>query len=681
MHILTRFFLGFLIFAVLGPVTGVAAQQEPVESPRALIVTIDGEIATTTPALLSRATREVRSLGARYLVLEISSTGGRIDSMREVNDTLRALRKDDITTVAYVDEFAFSAAAMIALTCDRIFMKPGSSIGAATPVKYNPLTGEFQEMPDDVRRKMIEATKSLMRSAVEGSERSVKSPDVLLVVDAMIDPDLRVYEVTYQDESGIEQTRLVEDAELERMRKDPKVAFSVDPIEFKKRPLTLTPDEAVRFGVVDGKEDTLNSMVTDELHLEISQVARLAETWSEDFVTWLNQMRSVLFVLGFILLLIEFKTPGFALPGILGVVMFGLAFFGAYMVDLAGIGEILLFFLGLGLLAAEIFFFPGTVFFATAGFLCIVAGLILAQQDFVIPADAQQQDVFLNNLTNFGLIMLVVMVLTWLIYTNIHRIPILRLAVQPPPEPHGAGRATSSAYEARLAQLVGIEGDLACDLRPAGWMDIGGERYDVVSEGAFLAKGSRVKVIEVRGNRVVVAPAPSGTDAAERGAVDLGVLVLLLLVGLALVVAEVFFVSAGILGILSGISLVSAVFLAFAHHGQFWGFTFLATCALGVPLTIRWAFKVLPHTPMGKHLYLEGSKHEEVTGGAQQRGLGALLGQTGVASCDLRPSGFADIGGRRVDVVTRGEMLPQGSRLRVIKIELNQVVVASDTPD
>ena len=56
-----------------------------------------------------------------------------------------------------------------------------------------------------------------------------------------------------------------------------------------------------------------------------SEVARLEETWSEDFVDWLNGMREVLFVIGFILLLIEMKTPGFALPGILGVIMFGLA--------------------------------------------------------------------------------------------------------------------------------------------------------------------------------------------------------------------------------------------------------------------------------------------------------------------------------------------------------------------
>ena len=133
------------------------------------------------------------------------------------------------------------------------------------------------------------------------------------------------------------------------------------------------------------------------------------------------------------------------------------------MVGLAEITEILLFFLGLALLATEIFFFPGTIFFAIAGFLCIVAGLILSQQSFVVPNGVAQQGIMIQNFMNFGLVLLCVMLGTWAVYANIHRIPFLRLAVQTPPGVHTAGTAVADDSELRLAELIGTEGQVACD--------------------------------------------------------------------------------------------------------------------------------------------------------------------------------------------------------------------------
>ena len=108
------------------------------------------------------------------------------------------------------------------------------------------------------------------------------------------------------------------------------------------------------------------------------------------------------------------------------------------------------------------------------------------------------------------------------------------------------------------------------------------------------------------------------------------------------------------------------------------GVGFLVACAIGVPLTVKYAFLLMPHTALGRQFYLSGNKHEEVHGAAQEENLGDYLGAIGVALCDLRPSGFAQIDGHRVDVITRGEMLDTGSPLKVIKVELNQLIVALD---
>ena len=126
-------------------------------------------------------------------------------------------------------------------------------------------------------------------------------------------------------------------------------------------------------------------------------------------------------------------------PDLLGPMMFGFAFFGSYMVGLASITEVLLFFLGLGLLAVEIYVMPGMIVFGITGFLCIVAGLIFSQQEFYFPQGGDQSAVFLNNLVDFGLVMLCVMVGIWVVYANLDRIPLLKNAIQAPPQPGDGG--------------------------------------------------------------------------------------------------------------------------------------------------------------------------------------------------------------------------------------------------
>ncbi len=213
-------------------------------------------------------------------------------------------------------------------------------------------------------------------------------------------------------------------------------------------------------------------------------------------------------------------------------------------------------------------------------------------------------------------------------------------------------------------------------MRPAGILEIGTQRYDVVTEGDFVEPGAKVRVIQVKGNRIVVQALPD--DDSTSGQVSIAVLFLLMLIGLALLIAEVFFVSGGILGILAGVSLVTSVFLAFSHQGMGWGITMLSVAAVGAPLSIYYALKWLPHTPFGKKMYLGGPDPEQVSGSGADPTIQGLLHRTGVATSDLRPSGFATIEGHRVDVVTRGELLDKETPVRVIEVEDNRVVVARD---
>lgn len=149
--------------------------------------------------------------------------------------------------------------------------------------------------------------------------------------------------------------------------------------------------------------------------------------------------------------------------------------------------------------------------------------------------------------------------------------------------------------------------------------------------------------------------------------------ILLLGLGLALVIAEVLFPSFGILSILATLAIVGAVVLAFREDSST-GFRFLGATIVLLPACLILGLKVFPRSPMGKHMVAPGLSFESEAA-TDPRDV-ALSGAEGELEADCRPTGVARLGGRRVDVVTRGEWIEAGERVRVIDVTGNRVVVA-----
>ncbi len=143
--------------------------------------------------------------------------------------------------------------------------------------------------------------------------------------------------------------------------------------------------------------------------------------------------------------------------------------------------------------------------------------------------------------------------------------------------------------------------------------------------------------------------------------------------GITVIVFEILFPSAGLLGLLAGTLLVTGGWFAARTGGAsaLIGYTLLAL--LLAPIAILFGLKVLPRTPMGRRMILKGPSFEQRE--ATEDGLAMLVGQRGTAATTLRPAGIATIGERRVDVVTRGSHLPAGTAVRVVKVEGNRVIV------
>jgi len=154
---------------------------------------------------------------------------------------------------------------------------------------------------------------------------------------------------------------------------------------------------------------------------------------------------------------------------------------------------------------------------------------------------------------------------------------------------------------------------------------------------------------------------------------SVGLAILLLGLGLALIVAEVLFPSLGLLALLATSAIVGSVAVAFAVDSAT-GVRFLVAVALLVPSAILFGLKVFPHTPMGKRLVVGGLSFAS-SRATDARDV-AAAGREGVVEAPLRPAGIARIDGRRVDVVSRGELIEAGARVFVLEVSGNRVVVA-----
>ncbi len=644
-----------------------AQEPEPAEA-RVIVVPVKGMIDDVTAYQIQSSLREARSRGIARIVLEIDTPGGLVESSAEIESALRSLSRAEVQVIAFVEHKAQSAGAYVALACAEIYMAPGASIGAMVPVLAGP--GGIQAIGDEeVRAKIVAALRGDVRAMVE--RRGNARPGLTLLAEAMVDPDLEVFEVSWLDAGGIETSEIVDARGLAKLRE--QGVEITEERAFPTRPLVLSAGEAVRVGLSSGTIGSVRELVREELMVPIESIVRRDVSWSEEAVAFLNSMKPVLFVLGFLFLMLELKTPGFAVPGAIGVALLALAMFSSYLVGLAEWQEVLLFFAGIALVGVEVFVMPGMLVFGFAGLLCIVMGLLLSQQSFFIPETAAQHDILLANLVNMLLLTLAVIVGAIALWRLLPHVPIANRVLLPPPNRPMSGGQVLGGAAARSADLVGKRGVAVTDLRPTGSVEIDGEWHDAVTDGSYVGKGATVAVRGVEYNQLLVELEAGGAEA--RGEVNFGTLMLIWIVGLCLVIAEVFFPSFGVLSVLAALAFVAAIFFAYTQDTVM-GHVFLVLSAVGAPLAALGALRVLPHTPFGGWLMLKGPRREDVAGSGVEPGLQRYAGQRGHALTALRPAGIARIDGARVDVVTRGELVDKDQPVVVIEVEGNRVVVA-----
>lgn len=426
-----------------------SAQESP--APVVYVVAIEGVIDLGLAPFLDRTIREAEAAGAGAVLLDINTLGGRVDAAIVMRD---ALLGSGVRTIAFVNRRAISAGALIALACDTLIMAPGSTIGAAAPV----VGGTGEARPAD------EKTVSFLRREFRATAEVRNRPPQF--AEAMVDADVEIPGV-------IEKGKL----------------------------LTLTTTEALEYGVAELTAPTLNAAL-ETAGLPGAQIVRASQTWAESLVRALTHpvVSSLLLTIGLLGLLVEIRTPGFALPGTVGLISLGLFFWGHWIVRLAGWEELLLVLIGVVLLALEVFVFPGVTAAGILGAIALVAGLGMS----LFGAGATFA-VIVNALGRVALALLLALAGAFLLLRAMPRLPLGRRLILSTDMPAGLGYV--SAPESDRSWL-GRTGTALSPLRPAGIADIEGERVDVVSDGGFIEAETPIQVTRVDGNRIVVRRAP-----------------------------------------------------------------------------------------------------------------------------------------------------------------------------
>lgn len=421
-------------------------------------VPIQNTIDLGLPPFIERSIRLAEADRAEVIIFDIDTFGGRLDAATQIKDAIMASK---IPTVAFINRRAISAGALISLSCEKIYMTGGGTIGAATAVD---MSGK------KASEKVISYMRKEMASTAEKNDRNID------IVQGMVDEDLHFTHLIINGDS-------VEVKDLEG-RKEGKL-------------ITLTTEQAIKYGIADGTGETFEDIL-ELLDIQNPEVKETTESWSEVLVRFLTNpvVASLLTTFGFLGILFELQSPGWGIPGTIGFICLALSLGASYLAELATKTDMLIILLGLALLLVEMLFIPGFGLAGIGGIVIILWGLYeLLLPD--IPVGAEIESLALWGLT-IGIIGGLIGLL--ILFRLMTKTSFWTKLTAPGLEKAAAGFSTSIGLE----NLVNAEGSAQTDLRPSGWIIVNEKKIFVVSEGDYIDQNSRVKILSVEGNRVVV---------------------------------------------------------------------------------------------------------------------------------------------------------------------------------
>ncbi|MEM1158784.1 MAG: NfeD family protein [Verrucomicrobiota bacterium] len=475
MNFLRRFFITILLLIasltahpLLAQETSETADSDVLQSKNVYVVPVRGDIDSSIIYVIRRGVKAALEAEADALVLHMDTYGGRVDITQDITDILRKFEPQS-ETYTYIDTKAISAGAFISSATRHIYMAPGSVIGAATPVMMAP-GGGAQQINESYEEKIQSALKALVRA---NAELHGHNP---VVFDAMID-------------------------------RDQGLKIGDDVVVEEGKVLTLTSMEAGKsYGGQDkpllssGTVKSLDDLIT-RIGGDPATAVRVEPTGMEQIATFIVSLSTV-FIAGAVLFgYIEFKTPGIGIFGALAAVCAGLFFFGHSIAGLSGHEYLVLMFIGVVLIAIEIFLIPGTVISGFLGLVLVSVSLLLAMAD-TYPTDSlvPSVEVLMRPAMTFGQAMLLVIVG---IYASMYFLPKTRAFQHLVLDEALPDRAEATEGQS-LPAAVGAEGIAMTPLHPGGKIEVDGTPIDAFTEDGYIDKGTAIKIMSFQGTQALV---------------------------------------------------------------------------------------------------------------------------------------------------------------------------------
>ncbi|WP_339758231.1 NfeD family protein [Algoriphagus aquimarinus] len=443
------YFSSFLLLLLLSSQL-VLGQTDTGNDKKVFTFKIDTDIDPAMTRRVKLALEKAELEEVDLIIIDMDTYGGAVNDA----DAIRTMiLNSTIPIYVFINKDAASAGALISIATDSIYMAPGASIGAATVVNGT----DGAAAPDKYQSYM----RSMMRSTAEAQGRDPK------IAEAMVDEKIEI--------EGISEAGSV---------------------------ITFSANEAEKYGFSEGQYDTIEAILASQNLANAEIIAYETDAAEQIIAFFLNPAVS-----GFLILIIigglyfELQTPGIGFPILASVVAVFLYFIPYYLNGLAENWEILVFFIGVILLAVELFVIPGFGIFGVLGIIGILTGLVLGMIpnqnfnfDFVPAADlfGALLTVILAAIASVGLVF-------WLT-PKVNEWGAFKTITLATTQQRSDGY-TSSFYADSLKGQTGV---VHSRLRPSGKIEINGDIYDAYSRGEFIDQGENIIVISTEGTSLKV---------------------------------------------------------------------------------------------------------------------------------------------------------------------------------
>lgn len=459
----------------------------------------DRPIDTATYLQVKFALEEFVREKPAFVILRLNTPGGEVFAAMKIAELLQELDAvHHIPVVAWIDNWALSAGAMLAYSCRYIAVSPQGLMGAAEPVHAG-ADGKMESAPE----KIVSALRAEFASLAKTYGRNP------LLAEAMVDKDV------FLVRRGGEIVQLQQESEV---KTDDVV------ITARGKLLTLDAEQLTHDQIADWILPQGTALKTEQWQASSCPVFALPffdqipnavfisyQNWKIDFFAFLaHPVVSSLLMMGLLIgIYMEVNHPGFGLPGILALTSLGLILLSNFATATIDWLEVLLVVLGVLLVLAEVFVLPGFGVVGILGILFILFGLGAG----MLPQLSELTKVWEGkswNLETFALFdrllyFVATLILALLIIALLSRFVTPRLLKRSPIIHQGDQEGNVAGLERRFLPAVGASGEALTPLRPGGKVVIENVFYDALTQGKYLEKGEKVVVVKIEGSAIIVA--------------------------------------------------------------------------------------------------------------------------------------------------------------------------------